>query len=532
MKNYLLYLKTLSTLFFFFIFISNVVLAQTKDYQYKQGNVVNAKNTPERFLGISNNQIFLYNQIDEDEIAIEKYDKNMNFISVTEMKLKTEDDKLFELKTILFGNTIYIFAENLNPDEEINELYVKAINPVNLSTKTNWKLIGESKYVEDEKYGKFIIHVSKNSQRLLIGSNQMYKEDILRHIKLEVFDEKMEKLHSNTFELPFDFEEFGGFSTQNGFTQDNFGISDDGGVYLFGFLEKDKLSEKDRKKGLKSSTLEDGFLALEFDFTNQETTPYLLTLEKFKINSIQIDFDKDFNPHFVGYVYYKNDYEENGMYYLKINKKTKEIVERDVAIFTNEFILRGKKPDEIQAKTIKSETYLTERFFEINNVHITDDGSIYIVTEQTSIYESGTKDISITHYLKGDVIVVCFKPADHTNYLKRISKLSDVTKNSGCFGCTSTTLNNKLYLFFNDNTLNDLSKNSGLLVETGNKSKLAFVMCSLDSDENFDVKKITDNERNKTILWSALSFSYEGVFYFYQQYDKFKNISSIEINTK
>lgn len=501
---------------------------QKKDYQFKQGKIFEAKSFTEDYLGETEDFTFL-KCIVWKSLVIEKFDKSLKLVKSAEITLEKGEDELEYVEMIMVGESIYLFGEENNKKLEKKLLYVTTIDKNTLIPSKDWKKVAESKYIDDDYHGLFFIKASENGNFIMIGANHMFKEDVIRHIDISVFNQKMENLFTGLYELPFNFEEIGFkfmWLNKTGLNSDYFKIANDGEVYIMSYLHVEELSKKDIKKGMVQTKLKSSFYLFKFNPEDKTISSTELKLEEYlPINAI-LEFDTENNPIIAGFYTRGGTYTMNGAYYIKLDNSDLQIMNSEISEFTTEFILNGEKPSKKDQETLKKEGYLTELACQLRNVHITENGKIIVVGEYYTTYTVGSGNYRQTYYVFGDVFIAQFDTKAKSSVTSRIVKRSDTSKFAE-FGASSVYVNDNLYVFFNDATKNDNLRNPKDNSVCGLLTKLSSVMVKVDAEGDVNRQKLTDSERNKTLLKPFFAHERNGNVLLYFEDGSDRNLAEV-----
>ena len=504
------------------------ISAQKKDYQFKQGKIFEAKSFTEDYLGETDEFTFLKCTVWQS-LVLEKFDKSLKLVKSAEITLDKGKDELEFVEMLMTGGTIYLFGEENNKKLETKVLYVTTIDINTLLPSKDWKKVAESKYIDDDYHGLFFVNASENGNFILIAANHMFKEDVIRHIDISVFNQKMENQFTGLFELPFNFEEIGFkflMMNKTGLTKNHLHIANDGEVYIMSYINVEELSKKDLKKGMVQTKLNSSYYLFKFNPEDKTINSTEIKMEKYSPISAILKFDTENNPIVAGFYSRGSQYTMNGAYYFKIDNGDLQVLESEISEFTTEFILNGDKPGKKDQETLKKEGYLTELACQLRNVHITENGKIIVVGEYYTTYTVGSGNYRQTYYVFGDVFIAQFDTKAKSSINSRIVKRSDTSKFSE-FGASSVYVNDNLYVFFNDATKNDNLRNPKDNSVCGLLTKLSSVMVKVDAEGDVNRQKLTDSERNKTLLKPFFAYERNGKVLLYFEDGSDRNLAEV-----
>lgn len=492
---------------FFLIFYTSSIVGQTIDYETKVGNAYSRFGQSFEFLAdLDEGFVIRYKEKGETGIAL--FDEQLNFIKSKEIDFKYQDDDLHEVAVLYCKGLLTIFGERDEEEIQAKVLYYYTMNLDDFSIETEWTKIAESKYIDHGYQADFFIKPSENNKYFFIAANQMFEEDIVKHLSVILYNENMEAIGDRTFELPFHYHEFGEFG-KKGVQLKNLYISNSGKVFLFGDLEKEVLSEREIKGGKVQTLLNTGTYVFTFNFTDTKISSLQLsTPPDAKVISNLVKFDKNNNLIIAGYYLYEELNGMHGSFFYKIDDKL-NIAASKYMDFSNEYVLDGRKPNSIEKRIIKDYGVLGMLVHKTKDLHISDSDKIYLVGEFFTYSRDGYGAKGDLNYVFGNIIISVFDTHNDTIFNHRINKMSE-TRFDFNFGCLSTVANNNLYLFFNDNSKNDFKTVTKEYYYCNEFSNLSTFIVELNYDESIVRNKLDFNNKNTYYLRPPFIYNRSG----------------------
>jgi len=403
----------------------------------------------------------------------------------TEVELEIKDDKKdMEFEFIVqMDKKLYVFASLADKKANLNNLYVQSINKKTLQLNNDRKKIAEIPY-ESKLYkdrGSFNYKLSRDSSKINIFYNLPYEKNENEKFGFHVLDDQMNEIWSNNVVLPY---------TDELFVIESHIIDIEGNVHILGKKYEEKL--KSTRKG----EVNYDHLIISYYKGESSAREYVVKMEGKYLNEMKIEMNDDKEIICAGFYSNRGTSGADGSYFLKIDIDSKEIVVNNFKEFGLDFITQNmsnkeeKKTKKKEAKGKEVELYS----YDIDDMIMNDDGSIYLIGEQyyeyqtttTSTTNGNTSTKTTYHYVYKDIIVVNIDFQGNIVWAEKVGKSQHTRNDNGFFSSYVLSISrDNLYFIFNDNPENLKVNQRGKDFKDFTKKKDSIiVLVKMDSDGN------------------------------------------------
>jgi len=380
---------------------------------------------------------------------------------------KIDKKKVKFLNAKKFGNSTYFFSHYFDRKANTYSLYASELDPNTGKFLKNYEAVTAT----DGKFGAFrspfSTYTSIDSTKMLVLTTYPTKRKENVRYGLTVLNPDM----STVWSKDIDFNE-----ADKDFTLTDVEIDRQGNIHMIATLKMtgDEKKEKDAKSRYYTNIY-------SYYHETGELKQYEIGFSKYIIRTIDLDVnDKD---ELIGMGFYSDKTFQlvdnyKGFFFLKIDPKTREVVESNVSPFSEELIeeLAGKR----KAKKGKFPPYVVRKSIPLDNGGYCVVAEHYVYTYNTTTSSSGAQQTSET-WLFGNVVVMQMSPEGKMETASVIKKRQFCTaKNGGAsllqqlgfglypgvnelpyYGISVIENDNNIYILYNENPKNEARVKEG-----------------------------------------------------------------------
>jgi len=430
--------------------------------------------------------------------------KSMAFVSTKEfhLPLQSERTNLFErifqgsgkfrtaqLERLFYlqGNFL-VFSSYYSAAKEKNYACVQTISENGIESKVPLTLDSIAADGKRNK-GAFDFVLSEDKSRILVFHSEAVDKSSNEKFTYTVIDEKLQVLWSKKMELPYSGKQF---------HISKYRVDNQGNVFMLANIDKNKENVERRKPAYSYSIL------AYFHETDQ-LKEYVVDLGDKFISDITFNINPAGDIICAGFYSKNSETSQAGTFFLKIDKNTKEVSERNLKEFEKDFLLEFMSERKIEKG---KELYN----FDIGHFLLRPDGSALLVAEQyymdvVSYYNPATHSYNYTYnYYYNDILVVGFDPRGQTTLLKKIGKYQHSVNDGGPYASfVLVDGGSMLHFLFNDSPDNVHRSESelahGHISNMNNPGRSVVVMVSMDMQGNTQRQQLLDNHGKKNESW-------------------------------
>lgn len=394
---------------------------------------------------------------------------------------------------ILVDNKLFAISHFINTADKLRTYHATEIDKETLLPKGNPIELGEVTLINDgTNKGPFSISLSPDSTKILATYLLPYEEGSTDEYGIKIFDNTFSLLWENKFELPFQ---------DLLYAVNNAKIDNQGSIFLPGKVF-DKTDATEKKK----QDLAYQFHLFAFSQDQAEPAEYIIDSKSNFLN--EFSFSLNDKHEIVCYGFYTEKLNEklsDGIFYAKIDAKTKKVLKEKMISFYDYYNSKG----EYSGKDTRKLNYKVKQIVQ------NQDGSSTIVTEQVftivelaTSSQSGMTSTVYTNYYD-NIMVLKFDKEGNLIWLKTIPKAQKTKDPAGTYmSYAFFNKNNKIYLFFNEST----SIEEGNPEESGIKvykstEQLGFLNAYVINDDGvISYKKTLFDQTETHVLFTPLHF--------------------------
>ncbi len=421
------------------------------------------------------------------EYFLEKYDdKNYKQIYSVELKFPQYHGKDVNFQSIMFvGNKLYIFSNYYSRDDDKNFCFYSEVNQATGTILGGLNELDQISATKKRNSGSFTISRSDDSTKVLVYRDEPFDKYANEKFNYKVFDENMKLIHNSSITLPY---------IDKKFSVSNFRVDNDGNVYMLASIEKESQDRQWRKPWYR-------YEVLAYFYKTKELKEYNIDLGDRYVTEIlfRVDYTNK-SLLTAGYYSEKSSGGLKGQFFLSLDMESKKITKSGYKDFSVEFMTnfmserRAKKGKETGS-------------FELDYLILTEDGGAVLTSEQRYVVQHCTTDpkTGVTRcyytYYNNGIILSKISKAGEFEWTSLVPKLQVSSGGTFYSSYHLTTLNNKIFLIYNDNAKNLLIKDYKKLknYKVGGKGIVTLAVVDAKGNVNRQVM-MTQKEDSKTII--------------------------------
>lgn len=360
-------------------------------------------------------------------------------------------------------------------------LYVQRINQKDMSLDEPVLI---SELPKKESAGNnFTISFSPDSSKIALSYHLPYEEDKLQNIALILFSRDLKILQSTKLVLPYEDKLF---------TSSKFVVNNSRDVYILGKRYFDKKKDKIKRE------VNYDYVLLKMDSETNHLDPFPIETQGKFLSDMQININSDGELISAGFYSEKGSNLSAGVFYIRFNEKSKEVMSESFKSFDNSFLLLNmtkRKAEKTKSKMDQGED-VELAHFNIDEFILEKDGSTTIIAESRNIFTTsyymyspqGGYTVTNTHYDYDDVMVVRVDPTGNISWAQRVAKNQHTIGDAAIYSSYCSAIsNNIIFLIYNDNAENLNYSGVGKVAPMKKGSSTMIMVSRLDSEGN--VKK-------------------------------------------
>ncbi len=420
---------------------------------------------------------------------LERMDASFNSSLIMKLAPVFEDNSLDVEFCFESNGQIYLFCSFANHKLDKRFLFLQRVNATSLKLEGPIRKIAELSFAKRYRQGGFGYTFSRDSSHVVIYANTELRKNEPEKYGIYVLDQDMEDVWSKEVTLPY---------LESRFAVEDFTVDNDGNVFLLGV----KFQEKGESKRRGTPNYEYRILGYREDGADVEE--YEVALGGMFLSDMKIDVSPKRDIICAGFYSEQGTFSIKGTYYIRIDRKTKEIEKMSAKEFDIDFITMNftqrqeKKAKRKAAKGKNIELYE----YDLRDIIPRADGGAVLMAEQyyvTVICRTDPRTGITTctnYYHYNDVIVVSIDKSGDIEWATKVSKRQTSVNDGGYYSSyVSMVTNEKLYLVYNDHKKNlDPSLKQGQYYNFSVRDKNGVVvLASIDGEGNVSRKALFSN---------------------------------------
>lgn len=381
--------------------------------------------------------------------AIDKLDKDLKFISTTDLELNYENKKMGIEGITQVGENFLLLSSFSNQKLKKNFLFYKTIPISSLDQSNPLTKIGEIDFEKRRFTGTYSYSISPDSSKILVYYSMPYVKEGPEKFGFSVYDTDMKELWSKEISLPYD---------NSLFTIERFKVSNLGDVHLAG-TEYKSMKRSNKRTG------EPNYIYHILSYTEEgnKIKDYEIDLEDKFVTDLQFAIDDDNVLRCGGFYSLSGTFSIKGTFYIRIDNKKQKIMSANFKEFPENFVTqdwsdraikKAKKKEQKKGQSIEMYEY------DLRDFILKDDGGLLMLAEQyyvrvvtTTTYDAQGRPSTRTtyHYYYNDIIAVSITKGGSIEWQTRIDKYQHTVNDGGYFSSFATAIiGDKIYMIYNE----------------------------------------------------------------------------------
>ncbi|HTL83413.1 MAG TPA: hypothetical protein VL651_16975 [Bacteroidia bacterium] len=439
------------------------------------------------------------------------YSKHISMRLPSNVELESQSVFYLAGKFVVFGST-YDKIKNLN------ELYYCMLDDRGFVTK-EWTVVATIAAEKESNSGSFFATLSNDYRHILLIINPPFEKASNEKYTLQLLDSDMNTSWTKDISPPYQ-DQF--------FSLDNYIVSTQGDVYMLATVSKDR-SVMTRAQRRATPTYY--HTVLIYDRSTDELVEYKVDLDPKFISDVKMTVNDSGDIICAGFYSNKSSNDVIGSFFMKIDKKTKEVVKQGTMDFSQDFLAEFMSP-----RKVKSGKELAN--YDLKYLVLRDDGGAVLVAEQyyeilVQNYDPASKMYTYTYYYYyNEIIVVSINADGQIAWEKKIPKYQVSRNDLGYYSSFSFAVSgDKMYFMFNDSPKNMDLKNGDKYKYMTNPKKSVAVLVTMDSYGNQQRQAMFSNDDLKIILRPKLFMqSSDTQLYLYGEKGSTFKLASVKIS--
>lgn len=401
----------------------------------------------------------------------------------------------FEQFTVL-KNNLYVGVSMYNKKTDLNSFFMQ---PISDDGKLTGKLkkVSEISSTSRRNRGGFDVYPSEDSTKILVVNNPPFEKYADEKFGFKILDENLTELNNLEIQLPY---------KDKYFSVSDYILSNDGNIYM---LSKVNLEKKAKEKDEAGYYYEIIAISPKGKGT---VTEYKIALPQKYITDLSYTEE---GKYLICSGFYNNIEvkgrsrdEINGIFYIRINKETKEIESKGIKELDKGFIAELTSEKKANKGRGIASTFTLKNFIK------KDDGGAILVAENAYDYivqvcstdpKTGAQSCRYDHhYVSNNIIAININPDGSIKWYTNIPKYQHTVNDGGVFiSYMLSTVKDKIFFVYNDNAKNlDPTKIKTVkdIRPMGKAKKSVATLVTLSEDGKFEKKMLFSNKENKSIL--------------------------------
>jgi len=391
-------------------------------------------------------------------------------------------------KVIYLNGKFFVFSSFYSRNKQMNYAYVQTISE---KGQLNPEIHPVDSIVADSKRntGLFKIVLSADKKHFLVSHTEPLDMYPFERFSCKILNEDLSPFWKKDFELPYKDKQF---------HIAKYCLDSAGNLFILVNIDKDKENQARNKPAYRYSIF-------AYFCKRDQLREYTIDLGDKYISEITCDLNAAGDLICAGFYSKNSESSQAGTFFLKIDKTSTEVAERNIHEFDKDFLMEFMT----ERKVDKGKELYN---FDIHYLLLRDDGSAVMIAEQyfmdiVSYYNPASRSYSYAyHYYYNDIIVVGFDPKGQTTLLKKISKYQHTVNDGGPYS-SFVLVDGKdmLHFIYNDNPDNSHRSESeiahGHVENMNNPGRSVVVMVSMDMKGNTQRTQLLDNHARKNKCW-------------------------------
>lgn len=459
-------MKTTNFLFFILLFISQFAFSQNVKISFELGEIQNKNMNIDEFF--ANDSTGFYALKYDNGYSIVKYDLSLKVIKSIILPLKYNGKRTDFKYIINLNSKVYIISSLIDKNQNI--VLCQSLNLKTFKFAPELKAIIK---IPNELYNNVNYKYSPDNKKVLLYYKIITDKENTKY-GLTSFDENFKQIQNTNVNILKDI-----------FV--DYDINNNGNIYYKTYLRENK-------------KLRNVFYLIKNDNSIKEIPVFNST----DINYLGLNFRLLDNDKMYVYKINKKESEEKlsintlgGIYSFVVDLNSYEVTNRRAVEFSYETIIQDNYQKHLQVLNNKTDTY----YLKFQNVFCRKDGGKFLLFEQSygkDISSNIIDESKAQFHVVRDIVVVSLSENGDYQWLKRIPK-QHYYKYEIHTSYAPFFRNDKLYLFFNDNSKNT-SESDKIYAFNGDYAESCISCVEVDSKGNIQKHILLNYDQTKVFL--------------------------------
>jgi hypothetical protein len=436
------------------------------------------------------------------EMFVQKMDLNHRRVYQKVVPLEMDKDEHYLERIQLFGDRILVFTSYFNKKEKTNTLYLRTFNAEDMKPVQKLKRVCSLDVERKRAQGGFDVRVSPDDKFLLVVQHLPVDKSDRERVKLFVYDGEMNMNWEQEVSVPY---------PDNEFVITSIRLANDGSVVILGKKYAEKREAREKRKD-QLPTYEYHILVYHGNGAAPEDHT-LRVADKF-LQDLTFNVGNEGDILCGGFFGNKGTSSIAGVFFLRLDRRTKEIVHSSFNTFDKDFVtsyMTEKEEKKATKQADKKGEEVEMVNFDLSEIIRRDDGGAVMIGEQfqltvvhscTTTQGGGQTCRTSYHYYYNDIIVVNVDPNGNIEWAAKVPKRQHSVNDGGYYSSYTVAVKEDLiYLMFNDSGKNLFLKDGNKVEPMRLNNKEAMItLATVDREGRVTREALLSQEKRDAIL--------------------------------
>ena len=444
------------------------------------------------------------------KLMLEKYSKDdMSLVYSKELKLTSVKSKKVQFEQIFcLKGKIILFTSFYDKATDMNTAFAQEVDE-NGKISKEFVEVDQIKATKKRNSGNFDFIISDDSTKILVYHNPPFEKYADEKFSYKLFDTDMKLIWEKKFSLPF---------KDKNFTVGSYEVDNDGNVHMLAKIQlpNSQTGLKKLKEALNPSY---SFRIVSYYHKQDEMKDFELALPtkgsaKKYVNDITFNVNTNGDIICAGFYGNKLGGGINGAFYMRVDRKTQEVVADGYKEFGKDFL-----GEFMSARKAKKNKGLYN--YDLKYLITREDGSATLIAEQYYVVvvcrtdpKTGARTCTY-HYYYNDIIAVNVNSKGVIDWTTKVPKRQHSVNDGGYYSSFIFSIKDRnLFFMFNENPKNMKPQKGG-----GKKARVYYmnkprksvaVVVSMDSQGSMQKEALFSAKEAKFILRPKVHYRLDG----------------------
>lgn len=417
------------------------------------------------------------------ERFIRKMDKNYKVVYQRVLPMEIDKNDHVMEQIVLSDDKILVFTSFFDKKDKQNALYGRVFSAGDMSPVGRLQKLASIEVERKRNQGGFSVSVSPNEELFLVNQQLPFEKEGYERFELKVFDNALQLQWEQRVDLPYRDDEFGVQSVR---------VDNDASVMMIGNKYAEKREAKQLRKDGKATYIYH-LLVYRGDGAAPDDHPVEVP-EKF-LQDLTITMADEGDILCGGFYGVKGSFATSGAFFLRLDRKTKNIVHSSFKEFDKEFItmyMTEKEEAKASKRAEKKGEEIEMYDYDLSDIIVRSDGGAILLGEQYRYYtvttcttnaNGGQTCTTSYHYVYNDIIAINIDPEGNIEWAAKVPKRQHTVNDGGRASSYALVVKDTdIHVLFNDNGKNLFLK-PGDKVEPYRPGKEALITLSTIAED-------------------------------------------------